>query len=190
VVSCDVGRSGHPVDDCGGGSCYRCSRRGSIFRAPLCPVRAHSGAGWTGRLVPLRVDGLNYASSMVMLDSARQKVAVHALARWLLGMDIAPAVALVGSYEVLMVILRSGRVPAGAGASDVPPGDDSMQAQAAEMVAGEVAAGRVPSVRGSAPGCTSGSHGHTGFARTQWPLSTPRSTQLLTRTAPTIAARE
>ena len=32
-------------------------------------VRAHGEAGWTGRLVPLTVDGLIYASSMVvMLD--------------------------------------------------------------------------------------------------------------------------
>jgi hypothetical protein len=49
-------------------------------------VRAHGESGWTGRLVPLTVDGLIYASSMVMLDSA-----------W-------PAVALVGSYELLMMI--------------------------------------------------------------------------------------
>jgi hypothetical protein len=39
-------------------------------------VRAHGEAGWTGRLVPLTVDGLIYASSMVMLDSARRKVPV------------------------------------------------------------------------------------------------------------------
>jgi hypothetical protein len=36
--------------------------------------------------VPLTVDGLIYASSMVMLDSARRKVAVPALARFLLGL--------------------------------------------------------------------------------------------------------
>jgi hypothetical protein len=39
-------------------------------------VRAHGEAGWTGRLVPLTVDGLIYASSMVMLDSARRKTSV------------------------------------------------------------------------------------------------------------------
>jgi hypothetical protein len=52
-------------------------------------VRAHGEAGWTGRVVPLTVDGLIYASSMVMLDSARRKVPVPALARWLLGLGIA-----------------------------------------------------------------------------------------------------
>lgn len=36
-------------------------------------VRAHGEAGWTARLVPLRVAGLIYASPMVMLDSARRK---------------------------------------------------------------------------------------------------------------------
>ena len=136
-------------------------------------VRAHGEAGWTGRLVPLTVDGLIYASSMVLLESARRKVAVPSLARWLLCLGIAatlaanvahglghglpgavvaawPAVALVGSYELLMVIIRSGQVSAsltaGPGASGAPSGDP-LQAQAAEEFAGEVAAGRVPSVR-------------------------------------------
>ena len=95
-------------------------------------VRAHGEAGWTGRLVPLTVDGLIYASSMVMLDSARRKMPVPALARWLLGLGIAatlaanvahglghgpvgaavaawPAVALVGSYELLMMVIRSSQ---------------------------------------------------------------------------------
>jgi hypothetical protein len=136
-------------------------------------VRAHGESGWTGRLVPLTVDGLICASSMVMLDSARRKVPVPPLARWLLGLGIAatlaanvahglghgpsvavvaawPTVALVGSYELLMVIIRSTQAPAGPvtgpGASGAP-GDDPLQAQAAEEFAGEVAAGRVPSVR-------------------------------------------
>jgi hypothetical protein len=56
-------------------------------------VQAHGEAGWTGHLVPLTVDGLIYASSMVMLDSARRKVPVPALARWLLGLGIAATLA-------------------------------------------------------------------------------------------------
>ena len=43
-------------------------------------VRAHGESGWTARLVPLTVDGLIYASSMVMLDSARRKAPVPMLA--------------------------------------------------------------------------------------------------------------
>ena len=55
--------------------------------------RACGEAGWTARLVPLTVDGLIYASSMVMLDSARRKAPVPALARWLLGAGIAATLA-------------------------------------------------------------------------------------------------
>src|ERR1700726_2092510 len=95
-------------------------------------VRMHGESGWTARLVPLTVDGLIYASSMVMLDSARRKTPVPALARWLLGLGIAatlaanvvhglghglaggvvaawPAVALVGSYELLMMVIRGSQ---------------------------------------------------------------------------------
>ena len=132
-------------------------------------VRAHGEAGWTGRLVPLTVDGLIYASSMVMLESARRKVRVPPLARWLLGLGIAatlaanvahglghgpsgaavaawPAVALVGSYELLMMVIRSSQVPVG----DTPKaghGADPLEGQAAELFAEQLAADRVPSVR-------------------------------------------
>src|ERR1700756_1616684 len=99
-------------------------------------VRGHGEAGWTAHLIPLTVDGLIWASSMVMLDSARRGQEVPALARWLLGLGIAatlaanvahglghgpigsavaawPAVALVGSYELLMMIIRGTRQPDG-----------------------------------------------------------------------------
>ena len=56
-------------------------------------VRAHGEVGWTGRLVPLTVDGLIYASSMVMPDSVRRKTPVAALARWLLGLGVAATLA-------------------------------------------------------------------------------------------------
>src|ERR1700761_8276933 len=56
-------------------------------------VRAHGESGWTARMVPLTVDGLSYASSMVLLDPARRKVAVPPLARWLLGLGIAATLA-------------------------------------------------------------------------------------------------
>ena len=137
-------------------------------------VRAHGEAGWTARLVPLTVDGLIYASSMVMLDCARRKAPVPALARGLLGLGITatlaanvahglghglagaavaawPAVALVGSYELLMMIIRSAQAPGtGTALGGVPermPDTDPLQAQAAQAFAVELAAGRVPSVR-------------------------------------------
>ena len=56
-------------------------------------VRAHGEAGWTAHLIPLTVDGLIWASSMVMLDSVRQGVPVPSLARWLLGLGIAATLA-------------------------------------------------------------------------------------------------
>jgi hypothetical protein len=56
-------------------------------------VRAHGESGLTARMVPFTVDGLIYASSMVMLDSARRRVPVPALARWLLGVGIAATLA-------------------------------------------------------------------------------------------------
>jgi Protein of unknown function (DUF2637) len=43
-------------------------------------VRAHGEAGWTACMVPLTVDGLICASSMVMLDSARRNTPIPALA--------------------------------------------------------------------------------------------------------------
>jgi hypothetical protein len=122
-----------------------------------------------GRLVPLTVDGLIYASSMVMLDSARRKTPVPALARWLLGLGIAatlaanvahglghgpvgaavaawPAVALVGSYELLMMLIRSSHVApdSATGSAGIP---DPLQEQAAEIFADQLAADRVPSIR-------------------------------------------
>jgi hypothetical protein len=124
--------------------------------------------------VPLTVDGLIYASSMVMLGCARRKVPVPALARWLLGLGIAatlaanvthglghglagaavavwPAVALVGSYELLMMSIRAAQRPgtrtALGGVPECMPDTDPLQVQAARAFAGELAAGRVPSVR-------------------------------------------
>jgi len=132
-------------------------------------VRAHGESGWTARMVPLTVDGLIYASSMVTLDSARRKTPVPALARWLLGLGIAatlaanvthglghgltgaavaawPAVALVGSYELLMVVIRGSYVPIREALS-AEQNSDPLQRQAVEMFAEQLAASRVPSVR-------------------------------------------
>src|ERR1700743_1619467 len=56
-------------------------------------VRAHGESGWTARMVPLTVDGLIYASSMVMLDSARRKAPVPGLGRWVAGLGLAATLA-------------------------------------------------------------------------------------------------
>jgi Protein of unknown function (DUF2637) len=52
-------------------------------------MRADGEAGWSTHMVPLTEDGLIYASSMMMLDSARRKTPVPALARCLLGLGTA-----------------------------------------------------------------------------------------------------
>jgi Protein of unknown function (DUF2637) len=104
-------------------------------------VRAHGESGITARLEPATIDGLVYASSMVVLYAARHRVPAPSLARWLLGLGIAatltankaqgwshglvgavvaawPAVSLVGSYELLVWLIRASgtdghRPPAG-----------------------------------------------------------------------------
>jgi Protein of unknown function (DUF2637) len=139
-------------------------------------VHAHGETGWTARLIPLTVDGLIWASSMVMLDSARRGVRVPTLARWLLGLGIAatlaanvahglghgligaavgawPAVALVGSYELLMMTIRGTQSPeetVEAATVRMPSAErptDPLHARAAEEFADDVAAGHTPSIR-------------------------------------------
>jgi Protein of unknown function (DUF2637) len=132
-------------------------------------VRAQGESGWTAHIVPLTVDGLIYASSMVMLDSARRNTPVPALARWLLGLGIGatlaanvahglghgligaavaacPAVVLIDSYELLMMVIRSSQVGANA-ASGSECKADPLQETAAEVFAEQLAAGQVPSIR-------------------------------------------
>jgi len=106
-------------------------------------VCAHGETGVTARLEPATIDGLVYASSMVNLYAARHRLAVPALARWLLALGIIatlaanmahgwshgpvgaviaawPAVSLVGSYELLVWIIRT----AAAGEPDRGPAAD------------------------------------------------------------------
>lgn len=139
-------------------------------------VDGHGEAGWTAHLIPLTVDGLIWASSMVMLDSSRRGARVPMLARWLLSLGIAatlaanvahglghghgpigaavaawPAVALVGSYELLMMNIRGAAQTAGdlspeteRSSAGIP---DALQAQASEEFADDVTAGHLPSIR-------------------------------------------
>jgi hypothetical protein len=59
-------------------------------------------------LVPLTVDGLIFATSMVMLGSARHKVPVPALARCLLGVGIAVTLAVDGSWWAAQLDFDAG----------------------------------------------------------------------------------
>ncbi|GAA0220127.1 DUF2637 domain-containing protein [Actinomadura nitritigenes] len=93
-------------------------------------VCSHGEAGTTARLVPFTVDGLIWAASMVILDASRRKQPAPALAKWSLAVGIVatvganvahgashgvigalvsawPALALVGSFELLMTLTRA-----------------------------------------------------------------------------------
>jgi hypothetical protein len=93
-------------------------------------VHAHGETGPTARLVPFTVDGLIWAASMVILDASRRKQPVPPLAKWSLAVGIVatvganvahgashgvigaivsawPALALVGSFELLMTLTRN-----------------------------------------------------------------------------------
>src|SRR6516162_7236343 len=94
-------------------------------------VRSHGESGSTARLLPFTVDGLIWAASMVVLDASRRGQRVPRLAAWSLAAGIVatvganlahgvghgpvgalvsawPALALVGSFELLMLLIRSG----------------------------------------------------------------------------------
>jgi hypothetical protein len=68
-------------------------------------VRAHGGTGITARLEPATIDGLVYASSMVVLSAARHRVPVPSLARWLLALGIAATL----TANMAGLVPRSGR---------------------------------------------------------------------------------
>jgi Protein of unknown function (DUF2637) len=106
-------------------------------------IRQYGESGVTALLEPGTIDGLVYASSMVSLYAARHRLPVPRLARWMLASGIAaslavnvaqgwshglvgaaaaawPAVALVGSYELLAWMIRT---TAGGGPGRVPGAD-------------------------------------------------------------------
>src|SRR5580658_9160383 len=95
-------------------------------------VSEYGETGLTARLVPFTVDGLIVAASMLILDANRRGRPVPGLAQWCLGAGIVaaicanlahglghgpigalvsawPALALAGSFELLMILIRVGR---------------------------------------------------------------------------------
>ena len=130
-------------------------------------IRAHGETGITARLEPATIDGLVYASSMVVLYAARHRVPVPSLARWLLGLGIAatltanmaqgwshgpvgavvaawPAVSLVGSYELLVWLIRTS------GAAEHHPSAQQLRHRAAGHAA--ICSLPIPAVDGDHPG--------------------------------------
>jgi len=97
-------------------------------------VTSHGETGLTAHLLPFTVDGLIWAASMVVLDASRQRHPVPPLAKWSLAVGIMatisanlahglnhgpigamvsawPTLALVGSFELLMLLIRSHNKP-------------------------------------------------------------------------------
>ena len=146
------------------------------YRHALTVVRAHGETGPLALAYPLTIDGMIYASSMVLLNAARRGIDRPALAYVALGLGIAatlaaniaaglaygpvgaivaawPAPALVISYELLMLVIRSSVAPV-PGVPEVHPialtnGHAAPEGgqEAAERFAAHLAAGVVPSVR-------------------------------------------
>jgi hypothetical protein len=83
-------------------------------------VRAHGENGITARLEPATIDGLVYASSMVVLYAARHRVPVPCLARWLLGLGIAATLAANMARLVSRPRRGGGRGPGPRSASRAP----------------------------------------------------------------------
>jgi hypothetical protein len=100
------------------------------YRHAVTVVTGHGEPGTVGHLYPVVIDGLIVAASMVLLDSARHREKPPALALWLLAAGIAatlaanvlagvtagllgaivaawPALAFVGCYELLMLLVRA-----------------------------------------------------------------------------------
>ncbi len=107
-------------------------------------VMSHGEPGTVGHLYPVVIDGLIVAASMVLLDSARHREDPPALSLWLLGAGIGatlaanvlagvsagllgaivaawPALAFVGCYELLMMLVRASARRAGGAAEGAPP---------------------------------------------------------------------
>jgi hypothetical protein len=110
--------------------------------------RHHGQDGTAARLLPLSVDGLIAAASLVMLHAARRKLDVPQLARWMLALGVGatvaanveygmpfgwlaavvsawPAVAFVGSVEMAVRFVRDARQDQAADVPVVTPRHDS-----------------------------------------------------------------
>jgi hypothetical protein len=105
-------------------------------------VSSHGETGITAHLLPFTVDGLIWAASMVVLDASRRHHPVPPLAKWSLGVGIVatiganlahglnhgpigalvsawPALALVGNFELLMLLVRTHQQATPVGTHDV-----------------------------------------------------------------------
>jgi Protein of unknown function (DUF2637) len=122
--------------------------------------RAHGQDGTAARLLPLSVDGLTLAASLVPLHEARNDRDAPRLARFMLWLGIAatvganiaygagygllgalisawPAVAFIGTVEIAMQLVRRSRGPRAATSVPEVPGDVEQAVRAAFAALGE-----------------------------------------------------
>jgi hypothetical protein len=130
-------------------------------------VTSHGETGFTARLLPFTVDGLIWAASMVVLDASRRNQPVPRLALWSLGAGIVatvganlahglghgpvgalvsawPALALVGSFELLMLLIRKHHRATDSAGVDQRPEDAISSRQEPGMEHGEPEAVQPP----------------------------------------------
>jgi Protein of unknown function (DUF2637) len=125
--------------------------------------RAHGGSGVAARLLPLSVDGLIVAASLVLLHAARAALPAPFLARCMLWLGVAatlaaniaygarygavgaviwawPAAAFVGAAEMLMGMIRRGHAAAA-------PGPETAEDRAKVALQASIVAGNPLSAR-------------------------------------------
>ena len=135
--------------------------------------RAHGQSGTAARLLPLSVDGLILAASLVMLHEARNKRPAPALSRFMLWLGIAatvganvaygsgygllgmvisawPAIGFIGSVEMVMVMVRKSRPALVPEAAPVP--DETTVVTALTTLAGTADEAAVLTYRASVAG--------------------------------------
>jgi hypothetical protein len=147
-------------------------------------VSTHGEMGVTARLLPFTVDGLILAASMLILDANRRHQPVPPLARWCLGAGILatiganlahglghgpigalvsawPALALAGSFELLMTLIRRK------GQASATSADTAHANQCAPIAADQVPPklGEVPSVEQTARARHNAGHSQRAIAR-------------------------
>jgi Protein of unknown function (DUF2637) len=134
--------------------------------------RAHGQAGTAARLLPLSVDGLILAASLVLLHEARNRRPAPALARGMLALGVAatvaanvaygagfgwpgavisawPAVAFIGAAEMALGLVRRARARQGEMAAarlEIPPVPSDVVTAAKASLRATVAAGNPLSV--------------------------------------------
>jgi hypothetical protein len=133
-------------------------------------VTSYGETGLTAHLLPFTVDGLIWAASMVVLDASRRHHPVPPLAKWSLAVGIVatiganlahglnhgpigalvsawPALGLVGSFELLMLLIRTHQQSSSNGTDEATPDHSAPPTDYAESSVVSPASSLVQTVR-------------------------------------------